>query len=82
MFDANLCGVPNGLKVIVRFHGHPRLHQKCKIPEGDYECEMIDNDSANYNDNAIINVLVNGEVQTVHYPDVRFRWVTYEGEVK
>lgn len=82
MFDANLCGVKAGRKVIVRFHGEPMSDGPCPINEGVYEALIINSGESGY-ESCLIKVRID-ENLTIELKDVDVgnRIVSYDGEVE
>jgi len=87
MMDANLCAVPEGDKVWVKFTGPAGLGgDKTNIIAGTYKCMVVDVEGIEEELTlAVYNAQLRKEptrkVMFVHYSDVGDRWVTYEGHV-
>ena len=81
MFDANLCGVKAGRKVMVKFHGSPLPDGLCPVEAGVYEALVINSGESGY-ESCLIKVRVE-ENLTIELRDidVGFRMVSYDGEV-
>jgi hypothetical protein len=82
MFDANLCGVKLGRKVLVKFHGDHGLGSLCPIEQGVYEAEVLASGRNGY-DFALIKVRIS-ESLTMEIKDIDTgnRMVSYEGEIE
>ena len=88
MFDANLCGTPEGSVVWVKFWGKVG-EDKSNIQAGTYKCMVIKGGSLfKPRDSYLISVYnpslrkaKSVESLLVSYQTVGNRWVTYEGHV-
>lgn len=82
MFDANLCGVKSGRKVMARFYDTKETNSSSAIDSGIYEAEVLVSGKCGY-ENALIKVRINDNL-TIELKDIDVgsRWVTYEGEVE
>lgn len=81
MFDANLCGVKAGRKVMVEFHGIPLSDGLCTAEAGVYEAMVINSGESGY-ESCLIKVRVDKNL-TIELKDVDVgnRMVSYFGEI-
>lgn len=86
MFDANLCEIPVGSSIYVRFHGKIG-GDKSNIQAGTYACKIVKSSGARYDRKGIEFLVLNPSLRKNRMPkslivtnlDVGCRWVTFEG---